>query len=89
VYGRGLTDLATAHGRTQEGELMDMSVLEQALIAAGIDKKQRYTLKETQLIIGTSIESLRRKLRDGSLKGQRFGKKWLFVYHDDLKNLLG
>ena len=68
---------------------MDMTLIDQALVAAGIEKKPRYTLKETQLIIGTSLESLRRKLRDGSLKGQRFGKKWLFVYHDDLKNMLG
>ena len=66
-----------------------MTFLDKALHAAGIEKKQRYTLKETQLIIGTSLESLRRKLRDGSLQGQRFGKKWLYIYHEDLKNLLG
>jgi len=68
---------------------MAETVIDLALRAAGVERKDRYSLKEARVIIGTSLESLRRKLRDGTIKGQRFGKKWLFIYHEDLKKLLG
>jgi len=68
---------------------MKEKLIDKALEAAGIPKRDRYTIKDAQKVIGASIETIRRKLADGSLRGQRFGKKWIFIYHDDLENFLG
>lgn len=66
---------------------METEIINKALVASKIEKMDRYTLKEAQIITGASIETIRRMLRDGSLKGQRIGRKWLYIYHDDLSRL--
>jgi len=68
---------------------MTPKLIDKALEAARVPKCDRYTLKDAQKIIGASIETIRRKLANGSLRGQRFGKKWIFIYHDDLDDFLG
>jgi hypothetical protein len=68
---------------------MDDSMLIKALKAAGVSKKERYSLHEVQLITGSPISTIRRQLRDKILIGQRVNKKWMFIYHDDLAKSLG
>jgi len=65
---------------------MGEQLLLKALHASGITKKDRYSLDEVRRIIGAPITTIRRQLRDGSLVGQRTGRKWQYVYHDDLAN---
>jgi len=71
-----------------KGVIMSLTLIEKALVAVGIPKRDRYTLPEANMITGGSIETLRRKLREGALQGQRIGRKWLFIYYDDLAKLL-
>ena len=75
-------------GRTEEAAGMSGSIMDRALAASNIQQKERYTPKEAQRITGVSIETNRRVLRAGSLKGQRVSHNWLFIYHDDLAELL-
>jgi len=71
---------------TTLGDVMGEQLLLKALHASGITKKDRYSLDEVRRIIGAPITTIRRQLRDGSLVGQRTGRKWQYVYHDDLAN---
>ena len=68
---------------------MGEQLLLKALHASGIIQKERYTLDEVQKIIGAPITTIRKQLLDGSLIGQRTGRKWQYVYHDDLATSLG
>jgi len=63
-------------------------MIDKALEASGVNKQNRYSIKDVQQIIGVSIESIRRMLRTGLIKGHKIGKNWLYVYHEDLSNLL-
>lgn len=67
---------------------MTLHILDQALLASGITEKRRYAIKEVKIILGTSFETLRKLLKSGSIRGQKVGRNWKFVYHDDLKNYL-
>jgi excisionase family DNA binding protein len=72
-----------------EGNRMANPIIEKALKASNTPKKDRYTPEEVARIIGVPIETIRRKLREGLLLGHKIGRKWLYVYHDDLERLLG
>ena len=65
-----------------------MTLLEQALSASGIIKKYRYTIKESLIILGTSSETLRKLLKSDTIRGQKVGRNWKFIYHDDLEKYL-
>lgn len=67
---------------------MRKELIDKALEASGVPRGDRYTIKQTQIIIGASIETIRRMLRSGILKGQRVGRKWLYIYHDEIEKLL-
>ena len=67
---------------------MSHSLIAKALAASGIPPRERYTPKEAQHILGASIETIRRMLREGTLQGQRINRNWLYIYHDDLEKLL-
>jgi len=67
---------------------MSQTLIAKALAASGIPQRDRYTPKEAQMIVGTSIETIRRMLREGTLTGQRVRRNWLYIYHDDLAKLL-
>ena len=68
---------------------MGEQMLLKALHASGISKKDRYSLDEVRQIIGAPITTIRKQLREGKLVGQRTGKNWQYVYHEDLANSLG
>ena len=70
------------------GGEMGQTLIAKALAASGIPKRDRYTPKEAQQIVGTSIETIRRMLREVTLTGQRVRRNWLYIYHDDLAKLL-
>jgi predicted site-specific integrase-resolvase len=67
---------------------MSHTLIAKALAASGVPQRERYTPKEVQLILGASIETIRRMLREGTLKGQRIRRNWIYIYHDDIANLL-
>ena len=68
---------------------MGEKLLLKALHASGVAKKDRYSLDEVRMIIGIPITTIRRQLRDGSLIGQRTGRKWQYIYHEDLAKAMG
>lgn len=68
---------------------MGETLLLKALHASGIAKKDRYSLEEVRMIIGIPITTIRKQLREGYLIGQRTGRKWQYIYHEDLAKAMG
>lgn len=67
---------------------MPDDIISQALAAAELTTKPRYPISEVAQILGIPLTTLRRLLREGNLQGSRFGKRWRWIYYQDLADFL-